>query len=453
MILWGAALVVMVAVCYAPTLRDGFIWDDDAHVTQNRTLRSLHGLWQIWFVPFSLPQYYPLVHTTFWIEYHLWGSNPIGYHAVNVLLHAASVLLLWRLLAQLRLPGAWLAAALFAVHPVQVESVAWVTERKNVLSLALVLASLVCYLRFAPADEGEPRGDVASMSPNRRLRWYAGALFLFVAALLSKSVVASAPAVLLVIDWWKRGRISRRDVMPLIPFLALGIAAGLHTAWLEKHDVGAAGAEWAFSPIDRVLIAGRVAWFYAAKLVWPHPQMFFYPRWAIDSHAAWQYLYPLAALLLLVGLWLARKRIGRGPLAAALVFGGVLVPVLGFFNVYPFRFSFVADHFQYHASISLLVLFAAGAALVMRKLPGDAQGMLRLAAAAVLLVLAVVACRRTSVFHDPEVLYRDTIAKNPACVVAYSNLALFLGDQGRIEEALPLSREGVRLGPNKAPPE
>ncbi|HEY4311839.1 MAG TPA: tetratricopeptide repeat protein [Pirellulales bacterium] len=449
----GGALLVLVLVSYAPVVRDTFIWDDDAYVTQNTALHSLNGLWRIWFVPFTLPQYYPLVHSTFWIEYHLWGLKPAGYHVVNVLLHASSVLLLWRLLVRLRVPGAWLGAALFAVHPVHVESVAWITERKNVLSLPLALAALLCYLRYSPADEDiaeRVSAESGTLPRSGRLLWYAAALLCFVAALLSKTIVASVPAVLLVIYWWKRGRIGLRDVLPLAPFFVIGAAAGLYTAWLEKYDVGAAGAEWDFSPADRVLIAGRVAWFYAAKLFWPKPLMFFYPRWTIDDHAVWQYLFPLTAFALVIGLWMARKRVGRGPLAAVLIFGGVLVPVLGFFNVYPFRFSFVADHFQYHASIALIALVAAGAAWGMRQIADDSQGLARCIAGAVLVLLAVSTVRRVMIFHDPESLYRDTLAKNPESVVSLANLALFLADQGRTEEALPLAREGVRLGPNEA---
>lgn len=442
----------MVFLSYAPVVRDGYIWDDDAYVTQNMTLRTLDGLRRIWFVPYSLPQYYPLVHSTFWLEYHLWGLNPVGFHVVNVVLHAASVALVWRLLVNLGVPGAWLGAALFAVHPVHVESVAWVTERKNVLSLLLALASLSCYLRFAPAREA-PKTDLPTdegATARADWGWYAAALVLFVGALLSKTVVASLPAVILVLYWWQRGRVTWRDVVPLLPFFAIGITAGLYTAWLERYDVGASGAEWDFSLADRLLIAGRAAWFYCCKLAWPRPLMFFYPRWTIDDHAAWQYLFPFSAMALLIGLWLARSRIGRGPLAAVLIFGGILVPVLGFLNVYPFRFSFVADHFQYHASIALLALAAAGIVVALRRLTVDAEGLIKFVAAILLVTLAVGTYQRTIIFHDPEILYRETLAKNPQSIVALTNLALYLADQGRTDEALPMAREGVRLGPNES---
>ena len=293
---------------YAPVVRDEFIWDDDAYVTHNGTLRTLPGLWAIWFVPFSIPQYYPLVHTTFWIEYHLWGLAPLGYHIVNVLLHGASAVLFWRLLVQLRLPGAWLAAALFAVHPVDVESVAWVTERKNVLSLAFALAALSSYLKFHPASVQSDQDHAVAGSAGAR--WYLLALALFIAALLSKTVVATVPAVLLVIYWWRTGGIDWRELPFLMPFFVLGAASGLFTAWLEVKHVGAEGEEWDFTSVERVLIAGRVLWFYAAKLAWPYPLIFFYRRWMIDWHEAWQYVYPAAAVATIVLLWCGRTRDG-----------------------------------------------------------------------------------------------------------------------------------------------
>ena len=226
-------------------------------------------------------------------------------------MHAASVILLWRLLVLLRVPGAWLAAAIFAVHPVMVESVCWITERKNVLSLAFALLSMHCYL-LAPAEDLAAE-DVDAPRSAGRWRWYAAALVLFVAALLSKTVVATMPAVLLVIYWWKRGRIAWRDIPPLLPFFLVGVGMGLYTARLERIHVGAVGEEWSFTPLDRVLIAGRAPWFYASKLVWPYPLIFFYPRWDIDEHAWWQYVFPMASLAAIVALWFSRKWIGAAP--------------------------------------------------------------------------------------------------------------------------------------------
>ena len=294
-------------------------------------------------------------------------------------------------------------------------------------------------LRFSPFEDERRKRRFAPAPIPQRWRWYALSLTLFLAALLSKTVVASLPGVILVITWWKRGRLTARDIAPLIPFFALGTGGGLLTAWMEKHFVGAAGFEWSYSPVERVLIAGRAAWFYAAKLAWPYPLAFFYPRFTIDEHAWWQYLFPLAAVALLVALWISRNRVGRGPLAAALIFGGVLVPALGFVDVYPMRFSFVADHFQYHASLALLTLAAAVAATIYQKLPSTQRPVLLAAGVTVIAGLAALTYQRANVFHDVERLYRDTIAKNPAGPTAYANLAVHLESVGQYEEAVRLA--------------
>jgi protein O-mannosyl-transferase len=442
----AAALVAMVFAAYWPALAAGFIWDDDSYVTGNLTLRSADGLRRIWFELGAVPQYYPLVHTTFWAEYQLWGLSPLEFHLVNVLLHAASAVLAWRLLVGLGVPGAWLAAALFAVHPVEVESVAWITERKNVLSLALALASLLAYFRFSPADEAE----VAAAPRARPWAWYILALALFALALLSKTVVATLPAVILVIYWWKRGRIRMRDIVPLIPFFVISLALASVTAWMEKHHVGAAGAEWDFTLLDRALIAGRAAWFYAAKLLWPDRLAFFYSRWTIDRTDVWQYVYPLAAIFLVFALGLNAPRLGRGPLAAVLIFGGVLVPALGFFDVFPMRFSFVADHFQYHASLALFALLAAGAAAAEARLDAFGRRLASAGAMILLATLAVVTWHRAAVFRDVDLLYRDTIAKNPSGPTAYANLAVYLESVERYDEALAMARRAVLLAPDEA---
>ena len=257
-------LVVITVLAYQPVWHGGFIWDDDAHVTSPQ-LRSLDGLARIWIQLSATQQYYPLVHSAFWLEHRLWGNSPLGYHLVNILLHAFAALLLARLLQRLKIPGAWLAAAIFALHPVQVESVAWVSELKNTLSGTFYLGAALAYLRF---DQSRRRGD------------HALALGLFLLGLMSKTVIATLPAALLVVCWWQRGRLSwRRDALPLVPFFVTGVAAGLFTAWVERHFGGAQGSEYDFSIVERFLIAGRAIWFYLGKLCWPVNLVFMYPRW------------------------------------------------------------------------------------------------------------------------------------------------------------------------------
>jgi tetratricopeptide (TPR) repeat protein len=428
----GGLIVLLVVLAYLPALHGGFIWDDDAYVTHNATLHDGEGLRQIWFKVGAVPQYYPLVHTTFWLEYHLWGLNPIGYHLINVLLHAIAAILLWQVLLRLQVPGAWLAAAIFALHPVGVESVAWVTERKNVLSAVFYFAAALAYLRFVVWEKPDSQN---------RLRWYWVALALFAAALLSKTVTCSLPAALLLVCWWKKGRVQRGDVMPLLPFFVVGVALGLMTAWIEKHHVGAQGADWSLTFADRCLIAGRALWFYAGKLVWPAHLIFIYPRWEIEPAVWWQWLFPIAAAGVVAGLWLARRRIGKGPLVAVLFFAGTLGPALGFVNVYPMRYSFVADHFQYLASVGLITLFAAGLNRAPRVIPTT-----------LVVLLGALTWQQTGIYRDLETLWRDTLAKNPGCWLAQNNLGTVFADKGRFDEAIEYFRKAIQINPNSAVP-
>ncbi len=437
----AAVMIVVLLTIYLPAIRSGYVWDDDVHVTDNLTLRSAEGLEKIWFQPDATAQYYPLVFTSFWVDYHLWGLHPLGYHIVNVLLHGLNALLVWLLLRRLLIPGAWLAAAVFAVHPVHVESVAWITERKNVLSGFFYLAAFLAYLRFQPPEPEAP--------PKGRWRWYSLAMLLFFAALLSKTVTCSLPAALVLVLWWKRRLISSRILLPLAPFFLLGLVLGLYTAWVEKHYIGALGGEWSLSWIERVLIAGRALWFYAAKLVAPLDLTFVYPRWVVQPRIAWQYLFPVAALGSIAGLWLARTRLGRGPLVAALFFGGTLVPALGIFDTYPMRFSFVADHFQYLASLGLIALAAAAAADAARRI-GLRVTTQALLAAPVLLALATASWRQTAGYADARTLWTYTLASNPDCWIAENNLGLIFYQEGNTGEALRHYARALAIHPHYA---
>jgi tetratricopeptide (TPR) repeat protein len=439
-------LVVLTVLAYVPAIRGGFVWDDDAYVTNNQTLQSVEGLRRIWLEVGAVPQYYPLVHTGFWVEYHLWGTHPMGYHLINVLLHGLSAVLLWRALRRLSVPGAWMAAAVFALHPVHVESVAWITERKNVLSGFFYLAAVLAYLRF---DGRRSRPAEATPPEERRSPWrlYVLSLAFFTCALLSKTTAATLPAALLVILWWKRGRAPWSELPLLAPFLALGIGLGLHTAWLERTLVGARGPEWDLSWVDRFLVAGRALWFYAGKLVWPSRLTFLYPRWEIDATAAWQYLFPLAALAVGLVLWTLRGRIGRGPAAAVMFFAGTLFPALGFFDVYPMQFSFVADHFQYLASIGLIVLGVGGAA---RFLSARVTGVARGIAALVLLILGGLTWSQAGSYRDLETLWRDTLRKNPGAWLAHNNLGNVLAGRGDLQGAIEAFSRAVEVKPDYA---
>ncbi len=428
--LFVAALVAAVFLVYQRAWGAGFIWDDDAHVTPPE-LRSLHGLWRIWFEVGAVQQYYPVLHTFSWLEYPLFGDRPLGYHLVNIGLHALNAVLLWRLLRRLQVPGARLAAALFAVHPVMVESVAWITEIKNTLSGCFCLVAALAWLRF---DE------------TRRPGWYALALGRFTLAVLSKTTAAVLPGVLLVVAWWRRGTLSwRRDWRPLLPFLAVGAADGIFVAWVEWKVIGAQGSSFTFNFVERTLIAGRALWFYVGKIVWPGELIFFYPRWTIDAHAPGAYLYPLAALVVLGLLWAWRGR-ARGPLAGALIFVGALLPTLGFLNVYLFIFSFVADHLQYLAAMAALTLAAAGLTQLERWVNAPA---VRLLGVLLLSILGVLTVRQTRMYRDEETLYRVTLAKNPEAWLAHGNLGGLLVKAGRYDEAIEHLTIARRYHPEK----
>jgi tetratricopeptide (TPR) repeat protein len=440
--LWSGLLVASTLLAYRPAWSGRPVWDDAAHLTRP-ALRSAAGLAAIWTQLGATQQYYPLLHSVFWFEHHLWGDWTTGYHLFSILLHASSALLVVRIVRRLGLRGAWLAGALFALHPVMVESVAWMTELKNTLSGVLCLGAALTYLKFD--DERAPNGD------SHANKHYAAALALFLLGLLVKSVIATLPAALLVVCWWRRGRLSwRRDVVPLLPFFAVGIAAGLLTAWVERKLIGAEGAEFTLSVLERCLIAGRAVWFYLAKLVWPAELVFIYPRWHLDPAAAWQSLYPAALLLVAALCWGLRHR-SRAPLAVLLYFVVTLFPALGFFNVYPFRYSFVADHFQYLAALGPLV---AGAALLARGLERLGERLPRavspLLVAALPALLFVLTWNQSRLYSDAETLYRAVLAGNDDCWMAHTNLGLLLMDDGRSDEAMEHLQKAFAIHPLKA---
>ena len=390
-------------------------------------------------------RYYPLVHTSYWLEYQVWGLDPLGYHVTNVVLHLTSAFLLWRILLSLGVPGAWLIAAIFAVHPVQVESVAWITERKNVLSGVFYLSAMLVYLPLTLEPETVPAARWRPLG-----RRYGAAFVLFLLALLSKTVTATLPAALLLLIAWKRGRVRWSDVWPLVPPALIGLAAGIATAWLERHHVGAQGIDWQLSPLQRVVIAGRALWFYAWKLAWPSHLTFIYPRWRVDAGDPWQLAYPIAAAATIVSLWLARRRIGAGPLVAVLLFAGTLFPALGFVDTFPMRYSFVADHFQYLASIALVALVVAAAERLALDWPARRRRLAQACGAVLIVLLAVLTWRQSRIYADHESLWADTIQKDPASWMGHTTLGALLGQRGALAEAEAHYREAVRLNPDFA---
>ena len=443
----------MTLVAYLPALLGQFVWDDDRYVTNNLLLRSLKGLWQIWFVPGATVQYYPLTFTSFWVDYHLWQLNPLGYHLTNVLLQALNAILLWTVLRRLDVPGAWLAAAVFAVHPVNVESVAWVTERKNLLAGFFYLSSALACLRFWLPNLATAGGRATRVSETSAIglgdwKFYWLALCLYLCALLAKTATIALPGAVLVVVWWKRGKMGWRELFPLAPFLAVGMAMGLFTVWVEKHFVKPVGREWAFSFLERCLIAGRAVWFYLGKLVWPHPLMFVYPRWEIHAAQPLAYLPVLALMVVLFILWLNRKGWARPMLVALAYFLALLFPALGFFNLYFLRYSFVADHYQYFAAIGPLTLAAAGISMTLGRFEKRSLFLKPLFYGTLLLALGLLTWQQCGIYTNLETLWRKTLAKNPDCWLAHNNLGMLLSNQGRNEEAMDHYHKAIQINPN-----
>ncbi|MBN1127502.1 MAG: tetratricopeptide repeat protein [Chitinispirillaceae bacterium] len=429
----GLLLLAVTLAAYQPAWNGKLLWDDDINITM-RELRSPDGLARIWTHPGATQQYYPLVHTVFWLEYHLWGASTLGYHLLNILLHVFSALLLVTILRRLGMPveAAWLAGGIFALHPVMVESVAWITQLKNTLSGFFFMSAALAYLTYTEAV---------------KRRWYVLAWGLFLLGLLSKTAIVPFPLAMLAVIWWKRGRILlKRDIMPLLPFVAAGVFFGLITLYVEHFFVGARGREFSISFIERCLIAGRAFWFYLGKVFFPINLIFIYPRWSVSATVWWQYLFPAGALAAAGVLWTMRKR-WRAPLAVFLYFSAMLLPVIGFFNVYAFRFSFVADHLLYLAATGPIAMCAC----VVDKAVGltGCRRVLRPAASvALLLTLGMLSWKQSGMYVDAETLYRTTIRKNADCWMAYNNLGILMANTGRTDEAISHYRKAVEINPD-----
>lgn len=431
-VLAGAVLIVLVTVlAYGPAIHGGYIWDDREYVWDNGALRSAGGLHAIWCAPRSTPMYCPLTFTTFWLEYQLWGVTALGYHITNVALHVINSLLVWALLRRLAVAGAFFAAAIFALHPVHVESVAWVTERKDVLCAMFYLLTTLVWLRFVE---------------HRRWYSYALAFVLFVSAMLSKPIACTLPPVLLLLAWWKEPARWRREIPYVVPLLVIGIALGLVTVWRQRFDTpDILPGPWRLSLLERALLAGRAVWFYVGKLLWPTNLMTIYPLWKIDAGAPQQYVFPVAALAVLAGLWLYRQRLGAAPFVAAAYFVMTLGPVLGLLN---FAWtSYVFDHLQYLPSIGLIALFAAFASGVAAR-TGMSARVCAVGAAAPLLVLVLLTWSQGKIYRSEESLWRANLAQNPQAWMAQYNLGTLLMEQGKTEEAVEHLEAAVRINPD-----
>ncbi|MGI9228948.1 MAG: tetratricopeptide repeat protein, partial [Gammaproteobacteria bacterium] len=439
----------MIAASFWPAFFAGFVWDDNRYILDEKQLLSLAGLAEIWFSPGSLTEshYWPVLYTSFWLEHKLWGFNPFGYHLVNVLLHGINTLLLWRLLVKMSVPGAWLVAAFFAVHPIHVEVVAWVITRKDLLATLFSLLAVACWLRYRE----QPKPGT-----------YLALLALFAAAALSKTIAITLPAVLLLQVWWQHGRIGARDLLQTAPLFLLGLAIAAFD--LHHYDTRSfIHLEYSF--VERVIIATKALWFYTGKLLWPHPLMLHYPHWDVNPARLLNWLAPVVTLAAVLTLWLARHRIGRGPLAGVLFFVICLTPVLGFTDFGYMEYSFAADRYQYFASAGLIAvgvgtwrwLFvgpptASGVAFGSPSATPPQGGSYysgRVLAVLLLMACGVLSFQRAQVFQDEIVLFRNVVATNPGANEAWHTLGVMLMQRDRLPEAEEAFNKALEQDPDQ----
>ena len=433
--LGALGLGLLVAVAYFPALSNGFVWDDRAF-TNAAPIRDLTGIWRIWFSPSDIEgegHYWPLTYTTFWLEHRLWGFWAPGYHAVNMLLHFANALLVWLVLRRLDALPVWCAyavAALFAVHPVHAEAVAWVIGRKDLLATLFYLATVMAWLTAQAAD-----------AP-KRWRWWLLALALFAASLLCKSIAITLPVALLLIGWWRHGRLTANDCWRAAPFfaVAIGIGAADLSYYEEIIDVD-------YTLLERALIAAHALWFYVGKLLWPTNLLPVYPHWAVDMAHAETWAYPLGAIAAAVLLWMAQRRIGRGPFAGAAFFALTLSPTLGLVPYGYMQFAFVANRYQYLADIGILSGIVGVAYVAVSRLSKTARWAALGAAAVPMVALGVLAGQYASIYRDDIVFFQRVVDGNPNARDAYFNLGSALFQAGRREEGLAAARTSLALRP------
>lgn len=394
------ALIVVAFLAYGPALSGSMIWDDNVLIGENLLVKASNGLYRMWFTTDAV-DYWPMTNSSFWIEWRLWGAAPTGYHVTNLILHLASSVMIWAVLRQLSIPGAALAACLFALHPVNVESVAWISQRKNTLSMIFFVASIYCYLRN---DSG---------------RWYWLSLAAFVLAMLSKGSVAMLPALLLLLIWWRRGTLTRADVIRTAPFFVVAVGLTLVNIWFQSR--GGGGVIRDVTLLERVLGAAAVVWFYLYKALLPVNLIFIYPQWDIRATDP-RWWAPLVAAIVTTGLltWQWRRPVARALLVAWLCFGLGLLPVLGLTDVYFMKFSLVADHYQYFALIAVVAAVAASIAWARRRAPRVADGV----AVALLVAFSIGTWQQSRMYADAQTIYRVTIERNPGAWLARNNLAL-----------------------------
>jgi protein O-mannosyl-transferase len=436
--LWGLILILSVILTYTPVWKAGFIYDDGLLITANPCVVGPLGLKEIWTT--SAADTCPLLLTTFWVEHALWGLEALPYHLVNVLLHGACAIALWRVLRSLRVQGAWLGAALWTLHPVEVESVAWISEMKNTESGLFFLLAILFFVRWLKAKDlqGRTRGS-----------WNYALTLLFAAlAMAGKSTTVILPVVLCLCAWWIEGRWHWRNVARAFPVLVMAIAASVLTIWTQGLQLAKDNApQWMRTWPERLATAGDAVWFYLGKLLWPHPIMAVYPRWRIDASQWLSYLPLLTVIVVLPIFWLKRDIWSRACFFAFAYFTAALAPVLGLIDNHIFHFSLVFDHFQYLASIGPLALAAAGLTRLANFIIPEKRWLQPSLCAGLLVILGMASWQRTLVYKSEETFWTDTVAQNPDCWMGRNNLGNALLQKRQVDEALEQFQEALEINP------
>lgn len=425
-------------VVYWPCLPGALVFDDNEWIIDMEWAFKLwNGLLQFWTVPGTTQQYYPLTATSFWIDYQLWGLNTFPYHLENVLLHGLSGVFFWFVLRQLGIGGAFFAAALYVVHPVMAESVAWITERKNVLSQALVLAALLAYGRSLHGWRPD--------APPRSWSWWWFSFFLFVAAILAKITAFVFPAALLVISWWKYQKLSwKRDFLPVLPMFVVSIATSILISWMETEVLGASGEKFELPLVNRFVIAGQTISFYLGKLLWPHPICVIYYRWDLDPTVWYQWAgLVFCAVMASLLAWKTLQGRWRGTTAATLLFLGMLFPLTGFLNVYGMLYAWVADRWVYMPS---LPLFALVGHLWQYAYLRKAQ-LVQIGSVIILIICGVLTLQQSATYKTIDTFWQAAINGNANPWKARSDYADALITAGRASEAVEQLNQAIKENP------
>ncbi|MBX9789320.1 MAG: tetratricopeptide repeat protein [Pirellulales bacterium] len=437
MLIRGAIIAAVGLLAIWPALPGGFVWDD-VLIPQGRYVKADDGLVKFWTTG-KQADYWPVAYSTHWFEYRAFGARPIGYRCVNVALHIGNALLLWRALTMLRVPGAWWAALLFVAHPVTVEAVAWILQRKTLLSTAFGLGTFISYLHFRASPDGWPKWS-----------WYAAALVLFALGMLTKTAIVMLPLAMPASVWLLERRVTWGDLWLLVPLLVIAVALGCVGLYFQETKAIGVDVVRDDSLVSRVALFGRSFWFYVSKALCPVNLTFIYPRWPLGIQGP-QTFVPLLALIAVTGglIYATVQRWSTAPLAALAWYGLNLVPVSGLANIYFMRYSLVADHWQYLSLPALIALVVVSTIALVERIKLPTRWLPAAALSAVAFVLTALSWNQAHIYagDDNRLLWRDTIAKNPDAWIALNNLGTLFNHDGETaaNEARRAAAQGRRV--------